>query len=342
MAVRRPLLYFLLLFSTEIYSQATFTWENGRVSAVTFEVINPNLANATVRVPGGSQTLAGTWRADSVLTFMPAVPFTYDHTYTLYSGETEIISFIIPSRPPGPSAGVDILPSNDTLPANHLKIYLVFNQPMKEGGNGQFLELWDLTENIKVAEPFLDLRQELWSYGSDTLTIWFDPGRIKRDLIPNKKSGLVLTPGHRYEIRVLPGWMTEQGMTISSGASKTFVAGTSDRSSPITSRWLVKIPDPETKGALSVSFDEPMDPITLLNYTEIRDSHGNKLHGSFRLSGHSDILYFVPLKVWKTGVYKIIFDSRVEDFAGNRFHRLFDHEGPAESGNPVEIIIRIP
>ena len=42
------------------------------------------------------------------------------------------------------------------------------------------------------AGTFLDLQPELWNAEGTVLTLWLDPGRIKRDLIPNKELGIPL------------------------------------------------------------------------------------------------------------------------------------------------------
>ena len=34
---------------------------------------------------------------------------------------------------------------------------------------------------------FLELENELWNPEHTQLTLWLDPGRIKRDLIPNQR-----------------------------------------------------------------------------------------------------------------------------------------------------------
>jgi hypothetical protein len=253
-----------------------------------------------------------------------------------------VLHFSIPSRQLNPEPVPEFLPGNDTLPANQLKVYFVFDQPMKEGGTVRFLEVWDLTENVQVRDPFLDLRPELWSYTSDTLTLWFDPGRIKRDLIPNRKYGPVLKPGHSYEIRLLPGLISARGTPMSETWKKKFVAGPDDRSSPDPSMWEVIIPKQGTMAPVIIKFDEAMDPMTLVNYTEIIDQDNSGVKVTCQLSQRSDQMALYPVHNWKTGVYKIVFNPMIEDLAGNRFNRLFDQEGPSAPEKPVEIVIHIP
>ena len=62
---------------------------------------------------------------------------------------------------------------------------------------GQALENITVIKNGKDTIPsiFLDLQPELWNKERTILTLWLDPGRIKRDLQPNKKLGLPLELG---------------------------------------------------------------------------------------------------------------------------------------------------
>ncbi len=342
MALGRTLLIILVLINAKSFAQVDYTWKNGRVTQLFFHKIEVDQRNVSIRSEGADQPVSGRWQVDSLLIFSPAVSLAPAGKYTLYSNNLPVLHFSIPSGQFNPEPITEFIPGNDTLPANQLKIYLVFDQPMKEGGTVDFVEVWDLTENVKVRDPFLDLRPELWSYSSDTLTLWFDPGRIKRDLIPNKKYGPVLKPGHSYEIRLLPGLISARGTSMTETWTKSFVAGPDDRVSPDPSSWKISIPKKGTRAPVIIKFDEAMDPMTLVNYTEIIDKDNSGVKGSYQLSQGSDQIMFYPVNNWKTGEYKIIFNPMIEDLAGNRFHRLFDQEGPSAEEEPVEIVIHIP
>ena len=74
------------------------------------------------------------------------------------------------------------------MPENLLKIYLRFSHPMREGQSDKYISL---IKNGKDTLPdvFLNLQPELWNEDRTVLTVWLDPGRIKRDLQPNLKLG---------------------------------------------------------------------------------------------------------------------------------------------------------
>jgi hypothetical protein len=334
---------FLILFAPlEVSAQPEFHWQNGNVTSVTFTGLERNIEEKlTIKTSEGRESLAGKWTYYPYASFRPAVPFRHGQVYHLDTKDRRVLSFTIPALNDSFPPSVLLLPHNDTLPANHLKLYLVFNQSMKEGGNMDLLELWDLSNGRKVSRPFLDLQPELWNYSGDTLTVWFDPGRIKRELIPNKTMGPVLHPGRKYEIRVLPGMMNALGVPIKDELQITFIAGVEDRSSPVPSQWEISRPKSGTAEVLSITFDEPLDPVTVLNYALIKDDKGDEFPGSYSLSHRSDTLYFKPLKNWQKGSYTILFDPKIEDFSGNRFNRLFDHEGESAPALPAIFQIHV-
>ena len=52
----------------------------------------------------------------------------------------------------------------------------------------------------KEEDIFLTLETELWNADHTELTLWLDPGRIKKDLIPNQKLGIPIKNGNSYEL----------------------------------------------------------------------------------------------------------------------------------------------
>src|SRR4051812_2774418 len=84
-----------------------------------------------------------------------------------------------------------IYPSGALLPANHLKFYLHFSAPMREGVFLDYCRLLD-EHGAPVAEPFRET--ELWSDDHRRLTLWLHPGRQKTGVNLNDDFGPVLKP----------------------------------------------------------------------------------------------------------------------------------------------------
>lgn len=268
--------------------------------------------------------IAGTWTSDSVLSFRPAVPLRNATNYRLMLGDLEYLQFTTPASVSSPKLQ-RILPDRDMVPSNLLKINLVFSEPMTESGGIEALSLFDLTDDKEIQNPFLSMSTELWNTTGDTLTVWIDPGRVKRDLIPNKTLGPVLVAGHCYEIRVSKQMRSANGAELEASFVQSFCASQPDRNSPIPEKWSVQAPS-EKGQPLIVRFNESLNPSSILHYVSILDDQRNILPGYIDVSTKGDGFEFVPINGWKIGEYIVLIDSKLEDLAGNQLHRLFDSE----------------
>jgi hypothetical protein len=100
-----------------------------------------------------------------------------------------------------------IYPSGDTVPANHLKFYLHFSAPMREGVFLEHCRLLDATGK-PVLEPFRET--ELWSEDHRRLTLWLHPGRQKTGVNLNDEFGPVLQPNQSYTLVISGAWATSR------------------------------------------------------------------------------------------------------------------------------------
>ena len=97
--------------------------------------------------------------------------------------------FDVPKAAPRAATRIEqVYPSTDTLPANTLKLYIYFSAPMRRGEAWQHIRLLD-EHGAPVELPFLEIDQELWDPTNTRLTVLFDPGRIKRGLVPLQRIG---------------------------------------------------------------------------------------------------------------------------------------------------------
>ena len=237
----------------------------------------------------------------------------------------KIIELTFNSKP-GPAvipAVVDkVHPVSDTLPVNQLKLYIHFSKPMQEGMAYDHLQVLD--ENGKpVDQPFLELSPELWDFESKRLTVWFDPGRIKRGLSPNALKGLPLKQGNSYTLKIIPGWKDKTGHPLEATFEKQFYTSAPDRKAPVISNWILHIPARLGKAAISIQFDEPMD-VALLNRM-VRITSGEKpLTGRANVTDQGTTWTFEPQMPWDNTNYQIRINTKIEDLAGNSLRRLFD------------------
>ena len=216
------------------------------------------------------------------------------------------------------AAPLRITPSAEVLPANQLKLYLWFASPMSRGEAWQRLHLLD--ESGKAVElPFLEIEQELWDREQRRLTVLFDPGRIKRGLVPNEEVGPPLIEGKRYTLVVDGEWQDANGKALGVTIRKEFRVGAEDRTTPDPKRWRVKAPRGGTREPLTIDFDEPMDAAMLEHTIRVAGQRGVVETGSEEKQWR-----FTPDEAWRAGEYRIIVDRLIEDLAGNRIGRPFD------------------
>jgi hypothetical protein len=258
------------------------------------------------------------------LVFEPLIPLTGGLRYEVVLGKERLAEIVIPSSTDIPILS-GIYPSQDTLPENLLKFYFVFSHPMVEGHSLQYISLLN-QQGDTLPRTFLNLQPELWNAEKTILTLWLDPGRIKRDLQPNKLLGAPLTQGERYKLVVSNQWPDDRGTTLAQNYTKKFVVTTRDRTSPLTKDWQLTTPEKGTLQPLEVNLKETLDYILLQNAVQVADSKGKPIEGSIQLFDEERKWLFIPLKPWLTGEYKLQIESRLEDPAGNNLNRLFDRD----------------
>lgn len=260
------------------------------------------------------------------ITFQPLIAFTRGSKYQIRFANKLLSEIEIPpSNIQNAPEVISIYPSADTLPRNLLKIYIAFTKPMQEG---LALENISVIKNGKDTIPsiFLDLQPELWNKERMVLTLWLDPGRIKRDLQPNKKLGLPLEQEANYQIVIKQDWRDEEGVSLSHTYSKEFVVGSRDGLSPDPITWTIEIPQAGSRQSLNIELHEPLDYVLLKNAIRVVDNTGNVVNGVIDVKAKETIVHFTPSVAWRTGDYTIEIESRLEDLAGNNLNRLFDKD----------------
>lgn len=276
----------------------------------------------------GDPPMLGTFESnDSAVYFRPRFPFIQGRTYWIKPatiGSDSLIPLNIPQKIKleAPQL-VGIYPSGDSWPANQLKFYLHFDQPMEVGKALEYIEIVD-EDGEKVKAPFLDMGQELWDANQEQLTIWFDPGRIKTGLIPNRQYGPPLEEGKRYQLRVKRGFRSITGLEMERDRIKPFQTSSSDRVQPDPATWELAIPSADTQDPLVVRFSEPLDYALLKTSIWIEDRQGNKLAGTATIGGNEASYSWMPLSAWATGTYQLHIATDLEDLAGNNLERMFD------------------
>ena len=220
---------------------------------------------------------------------------------------------------------VEIYPTAERLPANLLRLYLVFDGAMSTGESRAHLRLVD-DGGREVQRAFLQLEQELWDRSGRRLTVLFDPGRIKRGLRANVESGPPLVEGRRYRLVVDGGWRYADGRPLGRAVSKAFEAGAPDRTAPDIDAWAIEPPSPGTRASLVLRFPEILDRALLSSGIDVVGPAGEPIRGDIGVAPGERDWAFTPERAWRTGEYRIRVSAQMEDVAGNSLLRVFDAE----------------
>lgn len=298
--------------------------------------------------------LLGTYRLDGdVLRFEPRFPIEpgvryraeFDPRGLLAAGKaasrpamTAELSIGRTSGPPTATVTA-VYPTRAALPENLLRFYIHFSAPMSRGEAYRHIHLLDETGR-PIADPFLELDEELWSGDGKRFTLLFDPGRIKRGLKPREEVGPVLLAGRSYELVVDPGWHDAGGNPLKSGFRKAFRTGAADETSPDPKTWTIRSPAPGTRAPLEVRFPDPLDRALLSRLIAVRDSSDRPVAGSVSVSDEETLWRFTPLAPWRDGDYRLVIGTELEDVAGNSVARPFevDAVGPISRRTASETV----
>jgi hypothetical protein len=227
-------------------------------------------------------------------------------------------------EPARPAAALDrIDPTPDVLPENLLKLYLNFSAPMSRGEAYRRVRLLD-QHGKPVELAFLEIDQELWDKDVRRLTLLFDPGRVKRDLLPHEEVGTPLREGGTYTLLVDPAWPDARGKPLAREARKTFRVGPPDHAPPRTADWRVAPPRGGTRNPLVVTFPEPLDRALLERVIEVFEASGTKVAGDVAIDSGETRWGFTPQKPWRAGDYTLRAAAILEDLAGNSLGRPFE------------------
>jgi hypothetical protein len=216
-----------------------------------------------------------------------------------------------------------IYPSADDLPENLLKFYLLFSAPMSGGSIYDHIHLRD--ELGKAVElPFLEIDEELWNPDMTRLTLFIDPGRIKRGVTPLEEVGPALSTGRRYSLVIDADWRDARGASLTKPYQKSFRVIPPDRTPIDFKQWKITSPAAQSTGSLEVRFDRPMDFALAQRVIGVRRPSGERLEGSVALKDQERTWTFTPARPWKAGAYELVIQTTLEDLAGNNIGKSFE------------------
>jgi hypothetical protein len=189
----------------------------------------------------------------------------------------------------------------------------------------------DIYDHIKLREdsgreielPFLQIDEELWDAEMKRLTLFIDPGRIKRGVLPLEEVGPALEAGKKYELTIHDAWKDAAGNPLKAKFQKRFAVGEPDRAALDSRRWKVTSPKPTTAEPLTVDFGKSVDHALALRLIEIV-REGRTIQGKKTITQSERVWQLTPSEPWKAGPYHLTVQTTIEDLAGNNIGKPFE------------------
>jgi hypothetical protein len=202
-------------------------------------------------------------------------------------------------------------PEAETIPANTLRMYFMFDRPARGLVHQSEVKLVG-PDGSEIKNAFMDFGQELWSPDGKRLTVFFDPGKIKRDVEAEGDAVSPLKEGKSYQIKLAD------------------YAHSFQVSPPVRERLnpkIWKVIEPSSSSSqLEIKFDRVMDAALLLDQIEVVETKsGARVSTTKKILTGGTGLIFLPRFKWRIGQYAVVASSILEDVSGNRMGESLDH-----------------
>ena len=234
---------------------------------------------------------------------------------------------------------LSIHPATPALPANALKFYIRFSQPMEQGVFLELLSLHDAATGREITGPFRET--ELWSPDGRRLTVWIHPGRQKSGVNLNEDEGPVLVESTSVSLRISGAWRATNGQSLGADVSRAWRVIAADHTQPEPRAWRFTPPAPGTRASFRVALDEPLDRALLESAIHLREPSGRAVEGTIDIPEGEREWVFAPKQDWTSDAWTLAIDPIIEDLAGNSPERLFETDATSKSEKRSEIILPV-
>jgi len=260
------------------------------------------------------------------LRFEPAVALSAGASYRAVLRENGRIrdrfTWTVPALPSNPPRVAGIHPTARVVPANLLKFYIHFDQPMREGrAIFDQIHLQD-ADGHRVHAPWR--RQELWNANATRLTLWIHPGRIKRGVNLREELGPVLKPDRSYTLVIGPNVANPLGESLEEPFRHSFRTGPEDHERPDPQTWRLQLPEARTRQPLRVTSPEPLDHALLQRHLRLSKAGAPLPIDGIEVLPGDRSWNLHPVRPWTAERHQLEIGLWLEDLAGNTVERVFD------------------
>lgn len=215
-----------------------------------------------------------------------------------------------------------IYPSGDVIPANVLRMYVEFSAPMGRKSGVEYITLLN-QKGEEVEGAVLPLDYEFWSPDHKRFTVFFDPGRVKRGILPNRQMGRAFAEGETATLVISREWRDENGLPLKEEFRRSFRAVAADEKPLDPIDWKVAAPPAGGRSPLVVTFPEPLDHGLMMRTLGVRRDNA-VVTGDVEIGSGETRWTFTPTEPWRSGSYQFIAFQDLEDVAGNQVGRAFE------------------
>lgn len=300
------------------------------VATGTRAVTDTNLARVlvvTVKQDDSIAVVGRYHRSADRIEFQPMFPLDAGRTYfaRLVLRDTVIRAQLVVPGANGAAATTVVrsTPTTDTVPENLLRMYLEFSDAMSRESGVEHIHLVDDTGR-EVQHAFLPLDGDFWNPAHTRYTVFFDPGRVKRGILPNEEMGRPLRAGRAYTLVIDSTWRDAHGQPLARSFRQRLVA-TPAVVAPITlAEWTVTAPKVGTRDSLIVTFPRSLDRGLIDRAIGVETSNGKSVTGVTAIGTGERRWAFAPKEAWSAAGYRIVVLSILEDVAGNQVNHPFE------------------
>ena len=233
----------------------------------------------------------------------------------------------MPAAAVTPTVAVAALyPTGPEVPSNLLRMYVEFSGPMGIRTGQDYIKILDAA-GAEMPGALLPLDTDLWNGEHTRFTILFDPGRVKRGILPNREMGRPLRPGITFTIVVRREWPDAHGMPLASEFRKEYRVGPPIEAALSTKAWILAAPAAGSREPLRLMFPSPLDHgLAQRALSVVRGE--TAIPGEVRVASGETEWRFVPRDAWPPGEYAVSVLRALEDPAGNRIGHAFETLSP--------------
>jgi hypothetical protein len=233
-----------------------------------------------------------------------------------------------------------VYPSGDVVPENLLRMYVEFSAPMGRKSGVEYIALLD-HQGKEIPGAVLPLDYEFWSPDHTRFTVFFDPGRVKKGILPNVQMGRPLEKGRSVTLVISREWLDANGLPLKEEFRRVLRVGPTDLDPLDTTAWRIQSPAAGSRDGVVVTFPESLDHGLLMRALGV-NRDGKEVEGAIEVDQNETRWTFTPATPWRAGTYQLLALDILEDLAGNQIGRAFevDNFDTVDKGpNPQTITI---